>query len=754
MSRITLSRLSLILIVLTLLGIFPFSASAANNEYVLTSINHVAALNAVDVKNTTSAALTVPHDYPARTVNLANGLDIQYDTTIYSSATAAFPSTASAVVGGDPVKMTVTYQKKGGDAYYMTDYTLRVVRDKRPPAFEGTVLKNITFPGTVRFIAKDFSDLYKQNDGSQLAYISISGTNPSFGKLKFDSADYVMGSLIKPEDLDAGKLTYQAAAAGTVSYIVKAYQSGDTVNPIGAVTLTIVSKAPQDTKMNIAVATSQNTPLYFNIIDFPDIFKKETGQTLSYVKFDLPNVLNGKLYYNYGTSANYEGIITSGTAYSSTLLPYLAFVPDTNFLGSVTIRFTGFTAENLGFNGSITITVSNQKATVINYKTKKDAPLSFAAADFNKKSREATGKDLSHVYFSLPALTNGILYHKYESPTKYGALIKSDIAYNAGKEPLLNDVDFVPAKGFTGTFSIAYTGYNVEGTAFSGEVKITVEDPKVNPKYAELIKKYPWAADAIRYLYDNGIINDESLKKMRPNSSISRGDFILLASQAFKLEPSWPDAVDDIWDDIDLADLKELFKNKDWKKWFKKFGWDDWDDLEDFLEEYYDGYKLKNNAKKPNPKNKVVGNGKDKGNKGNPFISLLVNVNSKTNNPKGAKNSNSNVKVYGNWCKFILTLNSKSVLKRNTKSALSRQDAMVIIYEAMKEAGITISGGTTDNIKGFKDYNKISNYAREAVAKLVAAGIVDSSAKNLNPNKSISQIEAYALLYKALQYAK
>ena len=85
MSRITLSRLSLILIVLTLLGIFPFSASAANNEYVLTSINHVAALNAVDVKNTTSAALTVPHDYPARTVNLANGLDIQYDTTIYSS---------------------------------------------------------------------------------------------------------------------------------------------------------------------------------------------------------------------------------------------------------------------------------------------------------------------------------------------------------------------------------------------------------------------------------------------------------------------------------------------------------------------------------------------------------------------------------------------------------------------------------------------------------------------------------------------
>lgn len=737
MNRKTISRSALFLTAILLIGMIPFTAAAANNEYVLTSINHIAALSAVDVKNTTAAVLTVPHDYPARTVNLAIGLDIQYDTEVYASATATFPSAApsTAIVDGDPITMTVTYQKKGSRAYYSTDYKVRVVREKLPPAFEGTISKKITFPGTVRFTSKDFTDLYRQNGGSKLVAISITGSTPSFGKLKIDNAEYVLGNLIRLEDLEAGKLTYQATAAGTVSFIVKAYQSGDGLNPVGAVTLTIESVAPHDTKMDIKAATTQNTPLQFSSIDFADIFKKETGQTLSYVKFSLPDKLNGKLYYNYGASTNYEGIVTSGTAYSASLLKQFAYVPDPAFLGSVVIRFTGFTDENIGFNGSLTIVVSNRNASDINYKTEKNSPLSFSASDFNKKSRETTGKELSHVFFSLPAASNGTLYYKYESVSKYGSLVRSDIAYNVGKEPLLDNVDFVPAKDFAGAISIAYTGYNVEGTAFSGTIKITVEDKSFKSKYKDLIKKYPWAADALQYFYENGMITDESLKKFRPNSGISKGDFILLVSMAFDLEPA---AVD--LPATGKKDWKDFFGSKEWKKWFEQFDWDDWEDL------------FEESDKKPGKKHDDKKDKKDNG-KGN--------GNGKGNDPKGKSSSVFAFSVNGkavnngklnNWLRFMWALSSKSMLKCSPKSALSRQDAMVIVYEAMKEAGITLLGGKANDLKVFKDHNKISAYARDPIASLVRAGIVDASGKKLDPNKSISQIEAYVLLYKALQY--
>lgn len=751
MNRKILSRLSIILVGLLLFGLFPSSALAADNEYVLTSVNHTAALKAVDVKETYTATLTVPNNYPSRTVNLGIGLDIQFNTEIYSSATAAFPSVTSAIatVDGDPITMKVVYQKKGSSVYYSTDYKLNVVREKLPPTFEGTILKSITFPGTVRLSAKDFTDLYKQNDGKQLASISISGSNPSFGKLKIDSSEYVMGNLIKLEDLEAGKLTYNATAAGTVSYIVKAYQSEDTKNPIGAVTLTIESKAPQDTDMKITVTTLQNTPLYFSSIDFADIFKKETGKTLAYVKFDLPNALNGKLYYNYGSSSNYEGIITTGTAYSATLLPYISYIPDSSFLGSVVIQFTGYTSEDIGYNGSLTIIVSNKKATVINYKTDKNSPLSFVASDFNKKSHEATGKDLSHVFFSQPVATKGTLYYKYESSSKYGALVKSDVSYHMGKEPLLNNVDFVPAKDYIGTVSIAYTGYNVEGTPFSGTVNITIEDPKFKDHYKDIVKKYPWAVDALQHLHENGIITDETLKKLRPNSSISRGDFILLVSLAFDLEPSWNDISKD-----KSKKLKDFFNSKDWKKWSKHFDWDDWEELFDRYDDDDDDDHKKGKDKRKDSQSKNKSNKNEKGNNGKGNNGKGNNGKNNICKGKGTDHHKLDNKYFsGNWFKFILSLKNKSMLKSSSKSSLSRQDAMVIIYEAMKESGISISGGTAKDLKSFKDYNKISNYARDPIAKLVKAGIVDGGGQKLNPNKSISQVEAYVLIYNAMKYA-
>ena len=66
----------------------------------------------------------------------------------------------------------------------------------------------------------------------------ITGSNPTFGSLKFKGAAYVLGSSVNITDIENDKLTFTATSKGTVCYIVKAYALG-TETPIGSVTLTI-----------------------------------------------------------------------------------------------------------------------------------------------------------------------------------------------------------------------------------------------------------------------------------------------------------------------------------------------------------------------------------------------------------------------------------------------------------------------------------------------------------------------------------
>ena len=96
---------------------------AADNETILTSVRHTSAVAPVDVSGKTSATFTVKYGYSG-TVDLSHGLDIVYNTSLYSSASASFPSGSVATVGGAAVAMTVTYQKVGkrDTIYYSIQY--------------------------------------------------------------------------------------------------------------------------------------------------------------------------------------------------------------------------------------------------------------------------------------------------------------------------------------------------------------------------------------------------------------------------------------------------------------------------------------------------------------------------------------------------------------------------------------------------------------------------------------------------------
>ncbi|MGI6667169.1 MAG: hypothetical protein ACOX5Q_06965 [Bacillota bacterium] len=183
-----------LLSVAVLVCALPATVLAADNEPVLTSIRHSSAVAAVGVAGVTTATLTVPYSH-GNQVNLSQGLDVSFNTSIYAVAIPTFPNGATATVGGEAVDMVVTYQRKNSSALYTTTYKIKVVRAEfAAPSFSGSIAKSTNLSQSITFALSDFSDKYVKNDGGDLASIVISGSNPSFGTLKLANGIYTPGT--------------------------------------------------------------------------------------------------------------------------------------------------------------------------------------------------------------------------------------------------------------------------------------------------------------------------------------------------------------------------------------------------------------------------------------------------------------------------------------------------------------------------------------------------------------------------------
>jgi len=463
-------------------------ATDGNGDYVLTSISHEDAIASVSLSNSTEATLNVDYGYGdtyGDTLDLSEGLDPGYSATTYDSVIASFPYGSDAEVGGDPVEMLVeyTYADDTTSTIYSTTYYISVVEDDYDaPTFSGTITKTLTTSETLTFTSTDFTGKYITNDGGSLAYISISGSNPSFGSLKYNGSTYSLGAQVSISNISSGLLTFAATAAGTVSYTVTAYASGDTSTPIGSAVLKITASA-NTTADTITYSTSQDDTLVFKTANFESAVSDVLDDDLDCVKFTLPDSDYGVLYYNYTSSSSYDSVVTASKKYYDSASPYLskvAFVPDDDYDGTVSISYTAYNEDGDYVTGTVKITVTegdeDDDADTITYTTDEDEEITFDDDDFDEVCNDATDEDLDYVKFTLPSSSKGVLYYNYTSSSSYGSKVSVSTKYYLSSSPYLSKVTFVPAEGYTGTVSISYTGYNDDGDSFSGIVKITVGD--------------------------------------------------------------------------------------------------------------------------------------------------------------------------------------------------------------------------------------------------------------------------------------
>ena len=161
----------------------------------------------------------------------------------------------------------------------------------------------------------------------------------------------------------------------------------------------------------------------------------------------------------------------------------------------------------------------------VTYTTDENVPITFKASDFNYACDDATNETLSYVKFKLPSSTYGKLYYDYASSSDTGSSVSASTTYYRSSSPSLSRVTFVPKSGYTGTVSISYTGYNTDGDAYVGTVKVVVRGDERSQYFDDVGVSYSWASAAIDYLCRTGVVTGVAPGKYSPSASITRGNF-------------------------------------------------------------------------------------------------------------------------------------------------------------------------------------------------------------------------------------
>ena len=82
-------------------------------------------------------------------------------------------------------------------------------------------------------------------------------------------------------------------------------------------------------------------------------------------------------------------------------------------------------------------------------------------------------------------------------------------------------------------------------------------------------------------------------------------------------------------------------------------------------------------------------------------------------------------------------------------ASITREDTMVLALRAMNKSGSSVAGGDVSTLSVYGDRNAISDYAQDAVAALIKAGIITGSDDNkIHPMESITRIQAIAIIYR------
>ncbi|WP_326908011.1 S-layer homology domain-containing protein [Sedimentibacter sp. MB31-C6] len=394
----------------------------------------------------------------------------------------------------------------------------------------------------VNFISDNFALECKETTWKTLDYVKFKLPSKSRGRLYINygsSSESRVSESTKYYRRDLDKITFVPYTdyRGTITISYVGYND-DGKSYTGEVEINVTRLVTDADDINYE--TGSYTPLNFDADDFVDECWEHTRNDLNYIKFAIPSSTYGVMYENYSSDTRYSSKVTSSAKYYERDLDDITFVPNTDYEGTFKILYTGYNSRDKFYTGAVEITVDEEipVASAIKISTKEDTNITFDDEDFNKASKNATGKKLDYVRFSLPSTKNGKLYYKYITANKYDSAVATRTKYYYDRKPYLMNVTFVPYRDYHGTVNIDYTGYNVYGDSFTGTVKlkvISMPETEGSLYFKDVTKDYAWAASQIDYLFEQSIVNGTGNSNYRPEQNMTRGDFMLMLYRALDL---------------------------------------------------------------------------------------------------------------------------------------------------------------------------------------------------------------------------
>lgn len=459
------------------------TGKAAGNATILvtTADGGKSATCAVTVTASTVAVTGVTLDKSSATVNVGATLQLTATVAPSNATNKAVTWTSSnnniatvdangkvtgKAVGSATIQVTTTDGKKTASC------TVTVTQGS-----VATITYSVAVDKTLTLNASDFYNVCTGVYGNGLDYVKFD-KNSSKGTLYFNYTTSDGGAKISTSE----RYSYSNSASKPISKItfVPDGNSGDTAtftytgwDSAGKTyngTLQIRLTTPSG---DLSYETGKNEAITFNDSDFNSICKKITGSSLDYVTFGSVSSSKGTLYRDYG-GKNEDKLSTSTKCYynDSPYLSNVTFVPAKDYTGTFTISYSGRSNARDSFSGTVKITV-RKSSSILSFTVAEGKTLTLDDSDFNTFCKDETGYNMDYVKITPPSSSKGTFYYRY-GESRYEEKISSSDKYYRSSSPRLDDVTFVPDKGYSGSFSVSFTGLNTNGDSFSGTMKIRV----------------------------------------------------------------------------------------------------------------------------------------------------------------------------------------------------------------------------------------------------------------------------------------
>lgn len=346
-----------------------------------------------------------------------------------------------------------------------------------------TISYNDNGGGQILFRRSDFDTFCENATGTAISEISFTPPSASQGKLYlnwngYSGMEITEGAAYSPTQLDLITFVSAVGFEGVVRIPFSGVsRSGETFT--GTAELHIQTSGTGFGDINYVCAPGESVKLA--VSDFASLCQTLIGEKLHYITFqNLPDFNEGVLYHNRTSAGGMGTRVTTAAKYFNSATPYimnLSFWATEEFT-YVEIPFTGASVSGQTFTGILAISTGEGAGSgtpgSVSYSVIGQNLVRFFAKDFDNACRQATNNALSYLRFELPGSGAGILYYDYRSETNPKALDSSTTLYLSG-EVSVDKVAFMPARGFSGTVSIPFTGWAIDGREFQGTVQISVQ---------------------------------------------------------------------------------------------------------------------------------------------------------------------------------------------------------------------------------------------------------------------------------------